>query len=257
MTAQTRTSVSRPRAHSQARAPSRIYDAALAEFALHGIDGARIDEIVRRAGVSKQLFYYYFNSKEEIYELVLERTSEQAINSILGQDYDSMSPEAAIIHFLRSVFDQYLEMPFLVKFTTDQDCHRNAHITARNKLRSLTPEIVALVARILKRGQANGVFISGVDPAFFYSATLLMLRGCFVSSCTVALLPTVSAGDVNALHRWREDCIAFALSGVYGSRPAGYDDRSLDANAPALDLTISSFGLGGARAHLAGCQGQT
>src|SRR3546814_19316354 len=42
------------RASSITRAPTRIIEAALEEFTEHGIDGARVDQIVRRAGVSKQ-----------------------------------------------------------------------------------------------------------------------------------------------------------------------------------------------------------
>src|SRR3546814_3723433 len=84
------------RASSITRAPTRIIEAALEEFTEHGIDGARVDQIVRRAGVSKQLFYYYFESKEEVYKLVLEDAAEHAISLLLEQDYQDMSAESAI-----------------------------------------------------------------------------------------------------------------------------------------------------------------
>src|SRR3546814_657209 len=124
------------RASSITRAPTRIIEAALEEFTEHGIDGARVDQIVRRAGVSKQLFYYYFESKEEVYKLVLEDAAEHAISLLLEQDYQDMSAESAIRMFFRHIFNQYMEMPFLIKFTTDQDYHCGAHISGRNKLRS-------------------------------------------------------------------------------------------------------------------------
>src|SRR3978361_167546 len=88
---------------SLSRAPEKIIEAALAEFSERGIDGARVDGIVRRAGVSKQLFYYYFESKEEIYKLVLEKEAEHSIRLILDFDYSHLSPENALKLFLRRV----------------------------------------------------------------------------------------------------------------------------------------------------------
>jgi TetR/AcrR family transcriptional regulator len=41
-----------------------ILDAALREFALEGIEGARTESIAQTAGVNKALLYYYFRDKE-------------------------------------------------------------------------------------------------------------------------------------------------------------------------------------------------
>lgn len=48
----------------------RIVDAATAEFAQHGIAGARIDRIAKSAKTSKERVYAYFRSKEELYRFV-------------------------------------------------------------------------------------------------------------------------------------------------------------------------------------------
>ena len=44
----------------------RILDAARSEFAEKGFDGARVDEIAKRADVNKALIYYYFKGKDEL-----------------------------------------------------------------------------------------------------------------------------------------------------------------------------------------------
>lgn len=44
----------------------RIYEAALAEFAEHGVDNARVEDIVARANVSWGTFFRYFPRKEDI-----------------------------------------------------------------------------------------------------------------------------------------------------------------------------------------------
>lgn len=43
------------------------------EFARHGLDGARIEDVTRRAGLSKGAFYLHFRSKEEAFRLLVER----------------------------------------------------------------------------------------------------------------------------------------------------------------------------------------
>jgi len=46
--------------------------AARAAFAEGGLEGARVDEIAKRAGANKQLVYHYFGSKDGLYTAVLE-----------------------------------------------------------------------------------------------------------------------------------------------------------------------------------------
>jgi AcrR family transcriptional regulator len=51
----------------------RIFEAAVAEFARHGIAGARIDRIAAEAKANKQLIYAYFGNKAELFTQVLGR----------------------------------------------------------------------------------------------------------------------------------------------------------------------------------------
>ncbi|GHA02497.1 HTH-type transcriptional repressor [Streptomyces echinoruber] len=52
---------------------ARIFDAAVAEFARHGIAGARIDRIAAEAKANKQLIYAYYGNKAELFSQVLGR----------------------------------------------------------------------------------------------------------------------------------------------------------------------------------------
>jgi TetR/AcrR family transcriptional regulator len=53
------------------RTRSRILAAAVTEFAAHGLAGARVDAIARRAGTNKRMLYHYFTDKEGLYRAVL------------------------------------------------------------------------------------------------------------------------------------------------------------------------------------------
>jgi AcrR family transcriptional regulator len=51
----------------------RILNAALLEFAREGFDGARVDEIARRARINKRMLYHYFGNKEDLYREIFRR----------------------------------------------------------------------------------------------------------------------------------------------------------------------------------------
>lgn len=51
--------------------PRQILDAALAEFAERGLAAARLEDIARRAGVSKVTIYLYFANKEDLFRGVV------------------------------------------------------------------------------------------------------------------------------------------------------------------------------------------
>jgi AcrR family transcriptional regulator len=50
-----------------------LLDAARLEFARAGLDHARVEDIARRAGVSKGAFYLHFDSKEDAFREILQR----------------------------------------------------------------------------------------------------------------------------------------------------------------------------------------
>jgi AcrR family transcriptional regulator len=49
----------------------RLFEAAIAEFARHGIAGARIDRIAEAGSANKQLIYAYFGNKQDLFEAVV------------------------------------------------------------------------------------------------------------------------------------------------------------------------------------------
>ncbi|WP_374573950.1 TetR/AcrR family transcriptional regulator [Phenylobacterium sp.] len=55
-----------------ARTRAKILTAARDEFAARGFAGARVESIAKRAGLTKQLIYHYFPSKEALFEETLQ-----------------------------------------------------------------------------------------------------------------------------------------------------------------------------------------
>ncbi|RQD75485.1 MAG: TetR/AcrR family transcriptional regulator [Candidatus Syntrophonatronum acetioxidans] len=55
----------------------RILEAAEKVFSEKGFDGSRVDEIARRAKVNKALIYYYFSSKQNLFEELIKEHLEE------------------------------------------------------------------------------------------------------------------------------------------------------------------------------------
>lgn len=86
----------------------RLLDAAAAEFAAHGIAGARVDRISADAKVSKAQMYAYHGSKEDLFDAVLT----DQVDSIL--DTVPLTPDDLPGYAVR-LYDAYLAGPQLVR----------------------------------------------------------------------------------------------------------------------------------------------
>ncbi len=70
----------------------RILDSAAKVFAERGYDGARVDEIAKRASVNKALIYYYFpRGKEELLEVLFQETLEAAMHIFSGEEMSAFT----------------------------------------------------------------------------------------------------------------------------------------------------------------------
>ena len=81
--------------------PSEITAAAFDAFAKKGYDGTRVDDVARRAGVSKGLLYLYFKTKEELFKAVIKSFITPMIDALKMQVESSDLPAE---EFLRGPF---------------------------------------------------------------------------------------------------------------------------------------------------------
>lgn len=86
--------------------PQEITEAALAAFAEKGYAATRVDEVARRAGVSKGLVYLYFKTKEEMFKAVVRSFVVPKIDALIGYiDRSDMTSE----DFLRGPFLEFVK----------------------------------------------------------------------------------------------------------------------------------------------------
>ena len=70
----------------------KIITAAGNVFGRHGFKEARMEKIAGEAGMGKSSLYYYFISKEELFEAVVEREAEHLKNEIIRATKDITDP---------------------------------------------------------------------------------------------------------------------------------------------------------------------
>jgi len=78
--------------------PQEIADAAFAAFAEKGYSATRIDDVAKRAGVSKGLTYLYYKTKEDLFKAVVKNVVVRRVDVLIG---DVESTELSSEEFIR------------------------------------------------------------------------------------------------------------------------------------------------------------
>ena len=81
--------------------PAEITQAALAAFAEKGYAATRVDEVAKRAGVSKGLLYLYFKTKEDLFKAVIRSFLSPRIDALISNIEET---ELSAEEFLRGPF---------------------------------------------------------------------------------------------------------------------------------------------------------
>jgi AcrR family transcriptional regulator len=146
------------------RTRAAIIVAALEEFARRGTDGARLDAVAQRTGVTRGMVYYYFKSRHGLYMAVLRYVYEHIRAAEQALDLERCEPDEAIRRLVAFSFDYYQRHPLMPAIVSGENRDGGANIRKLYGVRALNAPIIATIERLLARGVERGVFRSGVDP---------------------------------------------------------------------------------------------
>ena len=154
--------------------PRQILDAALEVFGERGLAGARLDDIARRAGVSKGTIYLYFPNKEELFRevvraVVVDRLRQAA--AIVGTG----DPVHELERYLRAHWDFVRSPAFQTIFKLVTGELHNFPDLAEFYGREVVMPGTELLARMIRRGIQRGDFrqVDPVRAAGFMSSTAI------------------------------------------------------------------------------------
>jgi TetR/AcrR family transcriptional regulator len=134
--------------------------AARAEFSEYGFAGARVDRIARRAGVNKQLVFYYFGSKRQLYDSIVTTMTGETTP---GREARRASRHAAenLRETFSNLFDSLARRADLARLIVSETPRGGSSQALYGKaLGNLTAE----VRRVVVEGQGYGYFRDDIDP---------------------------------------------------------------------------------------------
>jgi TetR/AcrR family transcriptional regulator len=140
----------------------------MTEFATKGYDGARVDSIARSFGLSKNMLYHYFGSKEGLFIAVLEDAYERFRARQQDFEIDSADPVEAMRRLIVHTFSAFIENEKFIALLNSENLHKGRHIRRSRIVKSLYNPLIDKIRKILRDGVAQGVFKRNIDPIYVY-----------------------------------------------------------------------------------------
>jgi AcrR family transcriptional regulator len=147
---------------------ARILEAAMDEFAHRGLPHVRVEDIAARAGANRRMVYYYFGSKDGLYLAALEAVYAQLMNEERKIDVENLDPIEAISELVRLKIDHYTHYPQFIAFLNMENLYQAKYLKKSRRVTEFTGPFTQVIARLLERGQREGLFRKGIDPVDLY-----------------------------------------------------------------------------------------
>ncbi|NVO15229.1 MAG: TetR/AcrR family transcriptional regulator [Rhodoplanes sp.] len=168
------------------RTRQAILAAAEVEFADKGLAGARVDAIAEQSGANKQMLYYYFGSKENLYVAVLERAYGAMRQTERELDLLALDPLDAIRKLVEFKFDYLHEHPSLIRLLAVENVHNARYLKRSRHLRDMHNSLVTVLQAVLAAGQARGQVKPGIDPLQLYISLAGLSYFFFANAATLS-----------------------------------------------------------------------
>ncbi|WP_208508326.1 TetR/AcrR family transcriptional regulator [Variovorax paradoxus] len=162
------TKTPKPRQRNAVATRDRILKIASKEFAAHGYDGARIDAIVARCKISKNLVYHYFDSKEALFIEVMERAygamrERQNELALTGED-----PVRDMRELVEKTVQHFIDQPEFHQLLSTENLHKAVHIRKSKVISEMFNPLRTALSTILESGKQKGVFRRDADWVDLY-----------------------------------------------------------------------------------------
>jgi AcrR family transcriptional regulator len=147
--------------------PREICAAALDVFAEKGFAAAKVDEIARRAGVSKGTLYLYFKDKEDLFRAVVRDAVAPNVEAITAAISTLEAPFADVVRmFLAGFADREARLPVgaVAKMVIGES--RNFPELARVWHDEVASKAIGALASFVERAQQRGEVRAG-DPRLY------------------------------------------------------------------------------------------
>lgn len=159
---------------------NEILDAAAKLFSVKGYGKCTVNDILETVGIAKGTFYYYFKSKEEVLDAIIERVTENMIErTAVIADNKELSPEEKLLQVFLSLRVEDAQGGGLL-----DELHKPENALMHQKsLESMVKGVVPSVVKVVEEGNEKGVFHAEYPlqymQIFLTSVSILLDEGMF------------------------------------------------------------------------------
>lgn len=191
---------------------ARILNAALGEFAKLGVAGARVDRIAALAGVNKALIYYYYSSKQRLYEETLTHHMREALAGVRLRLDEAHNLEEALTAVADRYREVFLHRPEIPRLLLRELADPESKLIARWAERITESGVPAIMRKRLEAGQAAGE-IRDVDPRQAFISFIIMQIGYYLMAPLMDRVMQIADREEFVIQR-RDAVIDLFLNGV-------------------------------------------
>lgn len=211
-----------------ASASERILEAALAEFADRGFDGASTTEIARRARVTQPLVHYHFASKEALWKAAVTRAFAELDGVLDGLAPDAGSPAERMQEMIRRYVRFAAAHPEMGRLMAREGARPGPRLRwlVRQHVRPLHDRVEALLKQAVRAGAARPLPIPLVALIVLPAATYP-----FMVPALVREVHGLDVADAETVDRHAETLAEVLLHGLAADAP-GSGARGKRVTAP-------------------------
>ena len=183
------------RTNDPERTKADILTVATQEFAENGYSGGRVDDIAERTKTSKRMIYYYFGSKDGLYEAVLLEYYAKLRGAEAELHLEGQPPLQAIQRLIEFTYNWHITHADGVRLVMVENIHRARHLAALPSIEPVNSKVIQLVEGLLARGVEDGVVRDGVKALDLYLSIAAL---CYFSVSNRYTIKAIFGYDMGA-----------------------------------------------------------
>ena len=226
---------------------AKILDAAVQEFSVNGLAGARMDQIAAVAGVNKALLYYHFESKDNLYGSALEMIATKTRDATMATFLRDASPGERVLRSALNHFDRILAQTEFQSLMQQEmmRLHKGESGAMDLLIKRVFAPMLVMYQSMVREGIASGELIE-VDWLQIHLASLGTNVFYFMSSHLWRQLLPYDPFAPDVLAERRRTIVTFLGLAIFRDRKHGVDlaEKVLaDTPMPEIRVDQSPFGV--------------
>lgn len=193
-----------------------ILKAAVAEFAEHGIAGARTDAIACAAHVNKALLYYYFKDKDALYAAVLDHVFGGLRDRVMPVLDSKVPPRQKMLEYLGTYFDYIAANPRFPRVVQAEWMRSGSKGSApmQRVAKQYFRPIFQKLVEVLREGIATGEF-RAVNPMDFLPSVAAVIVFYFAAAPVMKTLLKVDPLSKQRIRERRAFVLDFISAALF------------------------------------------